>query len=143
MSSIFKVAASVDQVNERGQNTLAQHLGIEFIEIGEDYLKAIMPVDHRTKQPMGILHGGASAAFAETLGSIASLLCVDTPNPFPVGVEINVNHLKSVSDGFITGIVKPIRIGRNIHVWNIEMYNQNKEMTAISRLTVMLINKKT
>ena len=101
-----------------------------------------MPVDHRTKQPMGILHGGASAAFAETLGSIASLLCVDTPNTFPVGVEINVNHLKSVSDGFITGIVKPIRIGRNIHVWNIEMYNQNKEMTAISRLTVMLINKK-
>lgn len=143
MSSIFKIAATVDQVNERGQNTLAQHLGIEFIEIGEDYLKAIMPVDHRTKQPMGILHGGASAAFAETLGSIASLLCVDTPNTFPVGVEINVNHLKSVSDGFITGIVKPIRIGRNIHVWNIEMYNQNKEMTAISRLTVMLINKKT
>ncbi len=142
MSSIFKVAASVDQVNERGQNTLAQHLGIEFIEIGEDYLTAVMPVDHRTRQPMGILHGGASAAFAETLGSIASLLCIDTPNVVPVGVEINVNHLKSVTDGFITGIVKPIRIGRTIHVWNIEMYNQNKEMTAISRLTVMLVSKK-
>jgi 1,4-dihydroxy-2-naphthoyl-CoA hydrolase len=143
MSSIFKVAASVDQVNERGQNTLAQHLGIEFIEIGEDYLTAVMPVDHRTRQPMGILHGGASAAFAETLGSIASLLCIDTPHVVPVGVEINVNHLKSVTDGFITGIVKPIRIGRTIHVWNIEMYNQNKEMTAISRLTVMLVSKKT
>ena len=143
MSSIFKVAASVDQVNERGQNTLAQHLGIEFIEIGEDYLTAVMPVDHRTRQPMGILHGGASAAFAETLGSIASLLYIDTPHVVPVGVEINVNHLKSVTDGFITGIVKPIRIGRTIHVWNIEMYNQNKEMTAISRLTVMLVSKKT
>lgn len=141
MASIFKFEITPAQLNERGHHTLIQNLGIEFIDIGDDYIKARLPVDHRTKQPLGILHGGASAAFAETLGSMASTLCVDTPNTYPVGVEINVNHLKSVTEGYITGIVKPIRVGKTVHVWNIEMFNERNEMTAISRLTVMLINK--
>jgi len=141
MTSIFKYTPTPDQLNERGQNTLIHTLGIKFTEIGDDYIKAILPVDHRTKQPMGILHGGASAAFAETLGSMASTMCINIPNTYPVGIELNVNHLKSTTDGTVTGIVKPIRIGKTIHVWNIEMYNEEMVMTAISRLTVMLINK--
>ncbi|MEP7269097.1 MAG: hotdog fold thioesterase [Saprospiraceae bacterium] len=141
VESVFKYLPTPEQLNERGEDSLAQHLGIEFVEVTQEYLKAKMPVDHRTKQPMGILHGGASAAFAETLGSIASLLCIDKPNNYPVGIEINVNHLKSVSEGYVTGIVKPIRIGRTIHVWSIEIFNEANEMTAISRLTVMLTSK--
>lgn len=141
MASIFKYTPTPDQLNERGQHTLIDALGIKFTEIGDDYIKAILPVDHRTKQPLGILHGGASAAFAETLGSIASTLCIDIPNTYPVGLELNVNHLKAATKGIITGIVKPIRVGKTIHVWNIEMYNEELVMTAVSRLTVMLINK--
>jgi 1,4-dihydroxy-2-naphthoyl-CoA hydrolase len=137
----FKYKPSLEELDARSVHTLAGHLGLKFVELGDDYIKASMPVDTRTVQPMGILHGGASAALAETLGSIASVLCIDQPNQYPVGLEINVNHLKMVSGGQVTGIVRPIRVGKTVHVWNIEIFSDNNELTAVSRLTVMIINR--
>lgn len=121
---------------------MCSHLGMEFTEIGDDYLIARMPVDHRTKQPAGLLHGGASAALAETLGSIASALCLGGTNKMPVGIEINANHLKSATSGFVTGKVVPVRVGQSLHVWNIEIYNDKNDLVCVSRLTVMAVDKK-
>ena len=137
---IFK--ATVDQLNKLNPKTLGGNLGIEFTEVGENYLKAKMPVDHRTVQPYGILHGGASLALAETLGSVASQISAGFDRPC-VGVEINANHLKSVSHGFVHGTAKPVRIGRNIHVWNIEIHDDSQSLVCISRLTVLVKPKKT
>jgi len=126
-------------LNEINANTLVSHLGIIFTEIGDDFLSGTMPVDHRTKQPMGLLHGGASVVLAESLGSIASYLCVENPLETPVvGLEINANHLKSVKSGHVKGIVKPIKLGRNVHIWEIKIYNTDDEMICISRLTTMV-----
>ena len=136
---IFK--ATVDQLNKLNPKTLGGNLGIEFTEVGENYLKAKMPVDHRTVQPYGILHGGASLALAETLGSVASQISAGFDRPC-VGVEINANHLKSVRHGFVYGTAKPIRIGRRIHVWNIEIHDDSQNLVCISRLTVMVKPKK-
>jgi len=132
---IFK--ATIDQLNRLNPKTLGGNLGIEFTEVGEDYLKAKMPVDHRTVQPYGILHGGASLALAETLGSVASQISVGFDR-LCVGVEINANHLNSVSRGFVHGTVKPVRIGRSIHVWSIEIHDDSQNLVCISRLTVMV-----
>ncbi len=125
-------------------NTLVEHLGIEFIAVGDDYIKAKMLVDARTVQPMRILHGGASVALAETLGSIASTLCIeDFQKKTAVGLAINANHLKAVREGnFVIGKVSPIRIGRTVHVWNIEIFNSEEELTCISRLTISIIDNK-
>jgi 1,4-dihydroxy-2-naphthoyl-CoA hydrolase len=101
-----------------------------------------MPVDHRTKQPAGLLHGGASVALAESLGSIASALCIDTTTKSPVGVEINANHLKSATSGFVTGKVTAIRRGQTLHVWNIEIRNEGGDLLCVSRLTVMVVDRK-
>lgn len=124
-----------------GKNTLGEQLGMEFTEIGEDYIKGTMPVDHRTKQPYGLLHGGASVALAETLGSIGSALVVDQSKFNCVGLEINANHLRSVRDGFVTGIAKPIHIGASTHVWEIRITDQRDKLVCISRLTVAVIKK--
>ncbi len=124
-----------------GKNTLGEQLGMEFTEIGEDYIKGTMPVDHRTKQPYGLLHGGASVALAETLGSIGSALVVDQSKYNCVGLEINANHLRSVRDGFVTGIAKPIHIGASTHVWDIRITDQRDKLVCISRLTVAVIKK--
>lgn len=124
-----------------GKNTLGEQLGMEFTEIGEDYIKGTMPVDHRTKQPYGLLHGGASVALAETLGSIGSALVVDQSKFNCVGLEINANHLRSVRDGFVTGIAKPIHIGASTHVWDIRITDQRDKLVCISRLTVAVIKK--
>lgn len=124
-----------------GKNTLGEQLGMEFTEIGEDYIKGTMPVDHRTKQPFGLLHGGASVALAETLGSIGSALVVDISKFNCVGLEINANHLRSVRDGFVTGIAKPIHIGASTHVWEIKITDQRDKLVCISRLTVAVIKK--
>lgn len=124
-----------------GKNTLGEQLGMEFTEIGEDYIKGTMPVDHRTKQPFGLLHGGASVALAETLGSIGSALVVDISKFNCVGLEINANHLRSVRDGFVTGIAKPIHIGASTHVWEIRITDQRDKLVCISRLTVAVIKK--
>jgi 1,4-dihydroxy-2-naphthoyl-CoA hydrolase len=119
-----------------GRNTMAEHIGIEFTELGEDFIKARMPVDHRTNQPYGLLHGGASAVLAETLGSIGSALVVDHSKFFCVGLEINANHIRSAKQGFVTGIATPLNLGRQIHVWEIKIYNEENKLTCVSRLTV-------
>lgn len=141
---IWESNPSLEMLNATGNNTMVSHLGIEFTEIGDDYLIAKMPVDHRTHQPMGLLHGGASVALAETLGSVASV--VSQKNPFDravVGVEINANHLSSARNGYVYGKVTPIKVGRNIHVWNIEIVDDSDKKICISRLTTTLLEKRT
>jgi 1,4-dihydroxy-2-naphthoyl-CoA hydrolase len=130
-------------INNISNNTMVQHLGIEFTEVGEDYMVATMPVDHRTVQPVRLLHGGASVALAETLGSVASFACIDIDKFNVVGIEINANHLKAVPEGSsnVTGKVTPIKIGRNIHIWNIEITDKNANLVCVSRLTTMVIPK--
>lgn len=133
---------TLEVLQKKCANTMCENLGMEFTEIGDDYLIARMPVDHRTKQPQGLLHGGASVALAETLGSIASALCLTSTTKMPVGVEINANHLKSATSGFVTGKVTPIRVGQSLHVWNIEIHNEKAELVCVSRLTVMVVDRK-
>lgn len=141
MSIWFNPAIKAEQIRPLSNNTMGDHLGIEFTEVGEDYLKARMPVDHRTKQPYGLLHGGASAALAETLGSVASALVVDHSKFNCVGIEINANHLRGVREGFVTGIVKPLHIGKTTHVWDIRIYDDHEKLICVSRLTVAIIAK--
>jgi 1,4-dihydroxy-2-naphthoyl-CoA hydrolase len=136
---IWKNPIDLVMLNTLSQNTMSAHLGIEIIEIGDDFIKATMPVDHRTRQPMGLLHGGASAVLSETLGSIAALIASGEYGKHSVvGIEINANHLKSAKDGLVTGICKPVKIGKTIHVWNTEIYDEKDDLVCISRLTVMV-----
>lgn len=120
---------------------MAERIGIEIKEIGEDYLKGKMPVDGRTFQTHGILHGGASAAFAETLGSLAGMLMLDSEKEFCVGLEINANHLRSVSGGFVNGTARPLHIGRRTHVWEIKIEDEGGHLTCVSRLTLAILSK--
>jgi 1,4-dihydroxy-2-naphthoyl-CoA hydrolase len=113
-----------------------KHLGIEITEIGNDFLKGTMPVDHRTVQPFGLLHGGVSCVLSETLGSVAAWMCIDPEKQRAVGIEINANHLRPVTKGTITGICKPTQVGRGLHVWQTEMFTDEGKMNCISRLTV-------
>ena len=123
------------------QGTINENLGIEFVEIGDDYLVAKMPVDKRTIQPMGLLHGGASVVLAETLGSLASVLLIDDiSKQAAVGLEINANHLRPATSGYVYGTVKPIKIGRRTHVWQITIRNEEKKEVCISRLTTMIVD---
>lgn len=139
---MFNPAISIDKLNQMSGQTMVEQVGIEFTEITTDSLSAKMPVDHRTVQPMRILHGGASLVLAETLGSIASASLVDLEKFAPVGLEINANHLKSVGEGnWVYGTVKAIHIGRKTHVWNIEIKNEAGQLVCISRLTVAIIDK--
>lgn len=131
-----------EQLNQLCRKTLCEHLDIKFTEVGPDYLVATLPVDETTKQPLGLLHGGASLVLAESLGSIASAFCIDASKKMPVGVEINGNHLKAARSGLVTGKVTPIRLGQNLHVWNIDIHNEAQELICVSRLTVMIIDKK-
>lgn len=121
---------------------MVTHLGIEFTGIGDDFLEATMPVDHRTTQPMGLLHGGANVALAETLGSLAASLTVDQEKQVVVGLEINANHLKSVRSGKVKGIAKPIHIGKSTQVWEIKIFNEAEQLCCISRLTMAILDKK-
>lgn len=122
-------------------NTLAESLDINITEIGNDYLVGTMPVDKRTKQPFGLLHGGASVALAETLGSIASWLIVNPELFIGVGIEINANHVKAVTQGHVTGICKPLHVKGKTHVWEIKIYNDANELTCISRFTCAIVSK--
>lgn len=124
----------------RSKNTMVQNIGIEFIEMGDDYLIARMPVDERTRQPDGILHGGASAALAETLGSVASRLCLDDPSKISVGLELNANHIRPVKEGYVYGTVRPVNIGRKIHIWDIRITNEENKLVCVSRLTLSVID---
>jgi 1,4-dihydroxy-2-naphthoyl-CoA hydrolase len=138
---LWKTQTTLDQLKEMSKNTLMEHLGIEHLEIGDDYLKAKMPVDHRTKQPAGLLHGGASVALAETLGSMAAALCVDREKKGIVGLEVNANHIRPVSHGWVTGRAKPIHIGNTTQIWEINIYNEQDRLVCVSRLTVANITK--
>lgn len=133
---------TLEALQKACEGNMCSHLGMEFTEIGEDFLIARMPVDARTKQPAGLLHGGASVALAETLGSVASVFCLESDQKMPVGIEINANHLKSARSGFVTGRVQPVRLGQSLHVWNIEIHNDQKELVCMSRLTVMIVDRK-
>jgi 1,4-dihydroxy-2-naphthoyl-CoA hydrolase len=129
-------------LNTMNNGTLMQHLGIEYTEMGSDYICARMPVDQRTKQPAGLLHGGASAALAESLGSIGSVLMIDNETQAIVGIEINANHLRKVREGFVYGKAMVLAHSRKIHVWEIRISDERNRLVCISRLTVMVIDKK-
>lgn len=139
---IFPDYLELDVLNNMSEGCMVEHLGIEFTEIGADYLKATMPVDHRTKQPMGLLHGGASVALAETMGSVGATLCIDLNSQHAVGLEINANHIKSAKNGLVTGTARPVHMGRGTQVWSIEIHNDQNELVAISRITMAILNHK-
>jgi 1,4-dihydroxy-2-naphthoyl-CoA hydrolase len=141
MSKLWFGEADVDVINARPKNHIGALLGIEFTEIGDDYIKATMPVDARTHQPFGILHGGASVVLAESMGSIASWLIVDPEKYMAVGLEVNANHLRPVKSGLVTGICTAIHIGGKTHIWDIKMYDERGKMNCISRLTVAIVPK--
>ncbi len=141
---IWKQPATIDGLNNLSHNTMSGYLDIVFTEVGPDYLIATMPVTERSVQPFRILHGGANVALAETLGSVASTLCIeDLSTHTAVGLEINANHLKSVREGGkVTGICRPIRVGRSVHVWNIEIRDEKGDLSCISRLTVSIVPRR-
>ncbi len=139
--SIWHTHPEIIILNALGINNLGQNLGIEFTEAGTNFLVATMPVDHRTKQPFGLLHGGANVALAETLGSVASLYVVNQELFIGVGVEINANHIKAVLSGHVKGICTPLNISGKNHVWDIKIYNDANELTCVSRFTCTIVPK--
>jgi 1,4-dihydroxy-2-naphthoyl-CoA hydrolase len=141
MSIWFEPGLTPAQLQPLGDHTMGQHLGIEFTEVGEDFLKGRMPVDHRTRQPYGLLHGGASVSLAETLGSVASAFVVDRSQYNAVGLEINANHLRGVREGFVTGVARPLHLGKTTHVWDIRIHDEKDKLVCVSRLTVAIIKK--
>lgn len=140
--ALFNPNVTTETLNRMSVNTMVTHLGIEFTRIGEDFIEARMPVDHRTHQPLGLLHGGASVVLAETLGSVAATCCVDMSKQYCVGLEINANHIKSVREGFVTGISRPIHVGKKTQVWEIKISNEQNELVCVSRITMAVIDKK-
>ncbi len=142
MTIWFKPDLQVKDFIHFGKNTMGDFLGIEFVELGDDYIKATMPVDERTKQPYGLLHGGASVVLAETLGSVGAILTVDPELYQCVGLEINANHIRGIKQGYVTGIASPIHIGATTQVWDIRIYDEREKLVCVSRHTVAVIKKK-
>jgi 1,4-dihydroxy-2-naphthoyl-CoA hydrolase len=139
---IWKQPATLEKMNAMNANTLGENLGIEVTEIGEDFIVARMPVDDRTVQPYRLLHGGASVALAETLGSVASTLAIaDLDQHMAVGVEINANHLRPATEGFVYGKVTALRVGRKMQVWNIEIRDEKERLVCVSRLTCAVVDR--
>jgi 1,4-dihydroxy-2-naphthoyl-CoA hydrolase len=132
---------TLDILNESSKNSMVEHLGIIYTEIGPESITAKMPVDHRTHQPLGLLHGGASVALAETLGSVAASFSVDHEKYNCVGIEINANHVRSVTNGWVIGTAKPLHLGKSTQIWQIIINNESGELVCISRLTLAVINK--
>ena len=135
---MFHTDIDLDALTALGNNSLPGLLGMEFIEITEDSLRARMPVDERTHQPFGILHGGASAALAETIGSVASACCIDLSKQQAVGLELNANHVRGVRSGYVYGTAKPLHIGRRTHIWDIRIVDEQDRLVCVSRLTMMI-----
>ncbi len=134
---------SIDLINQMNRNTLMEQLGIECIELGKDYVVSRMPVDHRTHQPMGLLHGGASAALIESIGSMGSTLLIDLEKQQPVGLEINCNHISGVRSGFVTAKGKIVHAGKSTHLWQVDVREDGTDrLICTGRLTVMIIDKK-
>lgn len=133
---------TIEDISSLGRDTMSDYIGIEWTELGGNFLKARMPVDHRTKQPYGLLHGGASCVLAETIGSLASAMVVDHSKFVCVGLEINANHVRSARQGFVTGVASPLHLGTNTHVWDIKIYDELEKLVCVSRLTVAVIPRK-
>lgn len=133
---------SLDALNDLNAGTLGGIIGIEFTEIGADHLRATMPVDERTRQPYGLLHGGASVALAETMGSVASGLVINPETHICVGIAINANHLRSVKEGYVHGVGSPLHIGSRTHVWEIKIHDDEHQLICASRLTVAILENK-
>jgi 1,4-dihydroxy-2-naphthoyl-CoA hydrolase len=133
---------TLEDLNRLSKGTMAEHLGIEFTEVGADFIAARMPVVEKTKQPMGLLHGGASVALAETLGSVAAYCVINLEKQHAVGLEINANHVRGVSEGFVYGKALPLHIGKTTHVWEIKIVNEQNKLVCVSRITVAVLDKK-
>jgi 1,4-dihydroxy-2-naphthoyl-CoA hydrolase len=142
MTIWFNKQLSLEEIKPLGKDTMGEYIGIEWTELGENYIKAKMPVDHRTKQPYGLLHGGASCVLSETIGSVASAMVVDHSKFVCVGLEINANHVRSARSGFVTGIATPLHLGSNTHVWDIKIYDEIQKLVCVSRLTVAIIPRR-
>ncbi|MDO9521741.1 MAG: hotdog fold thioesterase [Pseudohongiella sp.] len=138
---IWKRQPTLPQMAENSRNTAVENLGIEYLEVGDDYIKGRMPVDHRTVQPFGILHGGASVLFAETLGSVAANHCLLSEDRVAVGLDINANHIRPVARGWVIGTAKALHIGSTTQVWEIRIETEQGKTVCISRLTMAVIAK--
>jgi len=139
--SIWRTQTSVEQLRKHSRETLADTIGIQVTEIGPDFVRATMPVSPKTHQPMGVLHGGASVALAETVGSTAATLCVDQERYVCLGQEINANHLRPVSSGIVTATARPYHIGKRSHVWHIEIRDEEDRLVCVSRLTIAVVDR--
>jgi len=139
--TIWKSARALEDLNSGRSGTLIETLGIEFTEIGEDFIRGTMPVDERTHQPYGLLHGGASVALAESLGSMGAAMCVDSQEFQCVGQEINANHVRSARSGLVTGTARPVHLGGRTHVWVIDIVDEGGRLVCTSRLTVAVIRR--
>jgi 1,4-dihydroxy-2-naphthoyl-CoA hydrolase len=139
--TIWKSLRTAEELNAGGKGTLIEHLGIRFTEIGDDFVSGTMPVDERTKQPYGLLHGGASVALAETLGSMGATMCVDTKEYLCVGQEINANHVRAARTGQVTGTARPVHIGGRTQVWTIDIRDDAGNLVCTSRLTIAIIRR--
>lgn len=142
MSIWFNKSLSLPDLYPLGSNTMGEYLGMEWVELGDDYIKMKMPVDKRTKQPYGLLHGGASCALAETVGSVASHFVIDADKFICVGLDINANHVRSASKGFVTATCTPLHIGTSTHVWDIKIHDEKEKLVCICRLTVAILKKR-
>lgn len=138
-ATIWHDKPTIEFANKRSATSAIAHLGIEFTDIGPDYLEARMPVDSRTLQPAGVLHGGASVVLAETLASWAATFVVDPTKAGCVGMEINANHLRPVTEGWVTGIARPVSLGRTTHVWDIRITDSRDRLVCISRCTIAVV----
>jgi 1,4-dihydroxy-2-naphthoyl-CoA hydrolase len=135
----FNKDLTIEQFGPLSKDTMDKFIGIEWTELGDNFLKARMPVDERTKQPYGLLHGGASCVLAETIGNFASAMVIDHSKFYCVGLEINANHVRSVREGFVTAIASPLHLGSTTHVWDIKIYDEKEKLVCVSRLTVAII----
>ncbi|MEC8916060.1 MAG: hotdog fold thioesterase [Pseudomonadota bacterium] len=139
--SIWKRESSLEALEAECRNTLVSHVGIEFTELGEDCLRGRMPVDSRTRQPYGLLHGGGSVVLAETLGSIAANLCLADPNRMAVGLDINANHVRAMREGWVEGCARPLHIGATTQLWEIRIEDERGRLVCMSRLTMAVVNR--
>ena len=139
--AIWKQSPSIEQINASSHDTLVDTLGMRVIEVGDDFIRGSMPVDARTRQPFGLLHGGASVALAETLGSLAGNLCLDSTREVAVGLDINANHIRAITQGAVTGTARALHIGRTTQVWEIRIEDEKQRLVCISRLTLAVVPK--
>lgn len=132
---------TLDMLNQRGKGTMVEFLDIQFVDFGDDYMTATMPVDNRTKQPIGILHGGANVVLAETVASTAANTVIDIEHFYCVGLEINANHIRSVKEGLITAVASPLHLGRSTQIWQINIFNADQKITCASRMTASVLSR--